>query len=44
LELKYGIDLWKTVVVQRYKQKAKWYSYEKMKQAKKASFIPLKKE
>jgi hypothetical protein len=44
LELKYGIDLWKTVAVQRYKQKAKWYTYEKMKQAKKASFIPLKKE
>lgn len=44
LELKYGIDLWKTVVVQRYKQKAKWYSYEKMKQAKKASFLPLKKQ
>lgn len=44
LELKYGIDLWKTVIVQSNGKKAKWYSYEKLKQAKKASFIPLKKE
>ncbi len=44
LELKYGINLWKTVIVQRYGQKAIWYSFGKYKEAKKPSFVSLKNE